>query len=275
MIQDFTMSKSKSSLHPAKKALLLLAAALAGALPAQAQTPPAWSGGIVLEMRGSSLIAINSLLGCGDEGGIYGDADGGGGPVSSPIDINDVLVIPPKKLYMDYNVDGWEGTPGEARVAAFCTESRQVFTNLCGERFGVKVKSLPVSSPGKLELLPWSDSEGGTFLLALPLRLELTLTSLDVAGRVLVTTQNHNLQGSGRFSRENLPEGLDVSEPTPIDVDCDGVFDQQLPAGGDLYLGVDDGEEELFCLKEFGASLCLGPAKTYATPGGGSGATPK
>ena len=181
MIQDFTLSKSKSSLHPAKKALLLLSVALAGALPAQAQTPPVWSGGIVLEMRGPSLVLINTLSGCGYAGG-YDDGNAGGGPVSSPIDINDVLVIPPRKLYLDYNFDGWDGTPGEARVAAFCTESRQVFTNLCGERFGVKVKAVPSATPGQLELLPGPDSEGGTFLLALPLRLEITLTRLDDPG---------------------------------------------------------------------------------------------
>ena len=274
MIQDFTTSKSKSSLHPAKKALLLLSVALAGALPAHAQTPPVWSGGIVLEMRGPSLVLINTLSGCGYAGG-SDDGNAGGGPVSSPIDINDVLVIPPRKVHLDYNFDGWDGTPGEARVAAFCTESRQVFTNLCGERFGVKVKAVPSATPGQLELLPRSDSEGGTFLLDLPLRLEITLTRLDDPDRVVVTTQNLNLQGSGRFSRENLPGGLDVSEPTPIDVDCDGVFDQLLPAGGGLYLGVDDGEEELFCLKEFGASLCLGPAKTYPNPDGTSFIPPK
>ena len=51
--------------------------------------------------------------------------------------------------------------------------------------------------------------------------------------------------------------------------------DQVLPAGGGLYLGVDDGEEELFCLKEFGASLCLGPAKTYTNPDGTSLTPPK
>lgn len=274
MIQDFTLSKSKSSLHPAKTALLLLFVALAGAPAAQAQQHPVSPGGIVVEMRGSSLINLDRN---GSEIGYPCNPEGGGGPVASPIDINDLMVIPPRKMHLEHEALTWINDRGtaKAQVKGFCTETNQVFTNVCGERFRVKAKAVPSSATGNLELFAWTDTGGGTFLLELPLQLEITSTSLDDPDRVFVDLLTLKLKSSGRFSRENLPGGLDLSEPLPIDVDCDGEPEEELPASSGLYLGIDQGREAPFCLTEFGASICLGPAKTYATPGGGTGATAK
>lgn len=277
MIEDYNMSKF--SLRPVRTALLLLlSVALFGDGPVEAQSLPVQPGSIVLDLRGPSRIFIDSRTGCDDEGGgsHSGDADGGGGPVSSPIDINDVMVIPPKRLQLEHDSIIWDDDgngQSELRVAGLCTETRKVFTNLCGERFGVKAKAVPNATPGHLELYPSTASGGGTFLLDLPLRLEITLTSLDVAGRVFVLDQGYNVKSSGRFSRENLPGGLDLSEPTPLDVDCDGAPEETLPAGSDLFLGIDGDQEAPFCLTEFGASICVAPAKAHATPGGSSGTT--
>ena len=275
MIQDFTMSKSKSSLHSAKTALLLLSVALAGASPVKAELAPILPGGLVLELRGSSPVNL-------DRGGGLGgyppcNPEGGGGPVASPIDINDLMVIPPRKIHLEHDLLTWIDDRGTAKVQVkgFCSETSQVFTNVCGERFQIKAKAVPSSATGNLELFAWTDAGGGTFLLELPLQLEITSTSLDDPDRVFVDLLPLKLKSSGRFSRENLPGGLDLSEPRPIDVDCDGAPEELLPASSGLYLGIDAGQEAPFCLTEFGASICLGPAKTYATPAGGSGNTSK
>lgn len=273
MIQHFTLSKS--SLHPAKTALLLLFVALAGTPPAHAQQHPVSPGGIVVEMRGSSLINLDRN---GSEVGYPPcNPEGGGGPVASPIDINDLMVIPPRKMHLQHDLLTWIDDRGTAKVQAkaFCSETNQVFTNVCGERFRVEAKAVPSSATGNLELFAWTDTGGGTFVLELPLRLEITSTSLDDPDRVFVDLLTLQLKSSGRFSRENLPGGQDLNEPQPIDVDCDGTTDELLPASSGLYLGIDQGREAPFCLTEFGASICLGPAKTYATPGGGTGATAK
>ena len=253
--------------RPAKKVSRFLVSALvfATAWPAAADPPSVVAGSIVLELHGPAWVTLDANLGCED---IWGDPKTGGGPVASPLDINDMMVIPPNRMVMTNDHGGLVNghTVVAARVVQLCTRSSQVFQNACGERFSVKTRALP-SDDGQIEVFSLTESSG-RFSIVMPVELELTLKSL-TDGHVLVTTRNLELQGSGDFSRLPAQGGVVLTRPTAIDSNCDGVEESVLPAASDLYLGVRAGAASPFCLKDFGGSLCAQPALVYSsTPTG-------
>lgn len=267
--------REKSSLSRLLSAFppLLLVLLFAAGGPLLAEQAPLEAGSLVLELQSPSLVSLDASLGCREPLGAddpYGDLRTGGGPVSSPLDINDMIIIPPQRVSFQHGNGVFSSghLEAELRLVRLCTQSSQVFTSECGKSFAVAARALPgaSASPGSLELFALSQ-QTGRFLVELPLQLELTLTNLDDPTEVIKTTQSLRLAGSGAFDRNPVQGGQVLTYPTGLDSDCDGVEESLLPPNSDLFLGARKGSSAPFCLDEFGASLCLAPAKVYGKEG--------
>ncbi len=273
MLKDLAASLAvpyKAVSYKAVSALLLLLLLATGS-PLAAEQPPLEAGSLVLELQSPSLVSLDSSLGCETPSGTsdpFGDQRTGGGPVSSPLDINDMIIIPPQRASFQHGrgvfASGHSTT--SLRLVRLCTQASQVFTNACGQSYSVKARALLQASSGSVELFALTQ-ETGRFLLDLPLTLELTLTNLENPREVVQTTQYLRVAGSGSFDRYPVQGGQVLTYPTGLDSDCDGIEESLLSANSDLFLGVEAGSNAPFCLDEFGASLCLAPAKVYGKDG--------